>query len=133
MSLLYTTDFRKSTVRGALVVAPAALALMVMLLWFGSIRNPDPLSAEKANRECILTGGLSFHCSMTGSDPAAAMQGTERGEPSGVQSPGISIDSGEGQNNQRCLLPGIPCTLDPGNPAPGQPEGVQVLQEMRTY
>ena len=48
MNLLYATDFRKSTVRGTLVVAPAALALIVMLLWLGSIRNPDPLVANKA-------------------------------------------------------------------------------------
>ena len=164
MNLLYTTDFRESNVRGTLVVAPAALALMVMLLWLGSIRNPDLSSADKArlysacpegslapcadltlaipmgpgdsaivdktSQECTVTG--SFHC-MTESDSATAMEGTEAGEALDVQFPDASIISGEGPDNQRCFLPGIPCNLDSGNPVLAQSSDVLVTQKMRTY
>ena len=62
MNLLYNTDFQKSTIRGTLVVAPTALALIVMLLWFGSIRNPDPLSADKAELYSACLEGSFAPC-----------------------------------------------------------------------
>ena len=54
MNLLYATDYRRCTVRSTLIDAPVALALIVMLLWFGSLRNPDPVSADEARQfqEC---------------------------------------------------------------------------------
>lgn len=49
MDLLYNTDYRKSTVKETLIVAPLALALIVALLWFGSDRNPDPVSGDESS------------------------------------------------------------------------------------
>ena len=194
MNLLYNTDFRKSTVRGTLVVAPAALALIVMLLWFGSIRNPDPLSADKAKLysacpegsfapcadaalriraltpaspesdnnasrgQHVLNGGIKrasvpsntefpataadkgLDCTISGgwfclpeSDTPFDTQREETGEDFDVQFPGASLNTGEGQDHQRCLLPGIPCTPNSGSPVLGQSTGVLVTQELRTY
>ena len=54
MSLIYHTYLQNNTFESSLMVAPVALALIVMLLWFGSVRNLDPLSADE--------GGLTFEC-----------------------------------------------------------------------
>ena len=164
MNLLYTTNLRKSTVGRALIVAPAALALIVMLLWFGSLRNPDQVSADDASlswgclevslapcgdlspgntvdavnsatsfrtgSECIFTDGI--HCAIE-SDPTTAIQTLKTVQPVDLQSLGVSpIDGGE-QENERCLLPGIPCTLESDNPVLGQTVGVQSTLELRTY
>lgn len=194
MNLLYNTDFRKSTVRGTLVIAPAALALIVMLLWFGSIRNPDPLSADKADiypaclegsfapcvdaalrigvftpaspendndasrGQHVLKGGIEsasvpsntdfpattadkgLECTISGgwsclpeSDSPFDTQRAETGEDFDVQFPSASLNTGEGQDDQRCLLPGIPCTPESGNPGLGQSSGILATQELRTY
>ena len=111
MNLLYRTNFRKSTVLGSLFVASAALALIVILLWFGSIRSPDPASASKAS----------------------TVQGDGAGARMGIQFLGHSPEVGEEQEFQRCVLPGIPCTLGPDDPIAVQTASVQANEELRTY
>ena len=102
MGLIYNTNLKASTARSTLIVAPAALALIVLLLWFGSIRNPDPVSADE--------GRSLWDC------PQASLEPCD--EPASMNSVDTSIDaasvSSSGHSGEKCLFPGIPCLHDHG-------------------
>ena len=116
--------------KSALIVASAALALLVMLLWFGSVRDADPVSADE--------GGLSQQCSQvtsvscegaTGQGSSAALAASElNGHSSVLQlaDARVPATSGGGQEESKCLLPGIPCTSSSG--ASNWLEGTLVYQ-----
>ena len=131
MNLINATDYRRVSLRSALIVAPAALALIVVLLWFGSTRNPDPVSADEARLYSDCLEGSLAPCG--GESVTPAPHGNGAMESNGTQIPGTSPDSGGGQDSQRCLLPGIPCFHDSGATYQGMSASVQVTQELRTY
>ena len=117
-----------------LVVAPAALALIIALLWFGSIRNPDPVSADEGRLYLECAEGVWAPCEDATLTAGPLSNGT--GELNGAQISGISgasfIPSGE-EESGRCIFIGNPCYQDPGLGYIGQSAGVQVNQELRTY
>ena len=137
MHLLNTTDYRRTPLLSTLIVAPAALALIVALLWFGSIRNPDPVSTDKGRLYLECAEGSQDFCEDATLIVTPLGNGT--GELNGVQIPGISLDTGtpfitDGeQENGRCIFIGNPCYQDPGLGYIGQSAVVQVNRELRTY
>ena len=131
MNFLNPTDYSRAPLLSALIVAPAALALIVVLLWFGSTRNSDPVSADEARLYSECLEGAVAPCEDATLKVRPLGDGT--GELSGVQDLGTSPGSDSAQDNQRCLLPGIPCSHDPDLGYIGQSVGVQATQELRTY
>ena len=137
MNLLYTTNLRNSTVRGSLIVAFAALALIVLLLWFGSIRSPDSVAADEARlySECPA-GMLEYGEDLSGATSIgtgnSATQEKSAGESPDIQFLGTSLLGGEEQNDGRCIFIGNPCWQDPGPWNSGQSD-VQASRVLRTY
>ena len=117
MGLLYNTTLLGTNFKSALIVAPAALALIVLLLWFGSIRNPDPVSADDGRALSDCPQASLEPCKDTalkampiiGLAPENAGDSTTTGQSLWATS---TLDSGTG--SEKCLLPGIPCLHDTG-------------------
>ena len=118
MHLLNTTDYRRTPILSTLIVAPAALALIVALLWFGSIRNPDPVSADEGRLYLECVEGSQDFCE--DATLTAKPLGNGTGESNGAQLPGISGASFIPSGDQ--VIGHI-----------GQSASVQVNQELRTY
>ena len=137
MHLINTTDYRRTPFLTTLIVAPAALALIVALLWFGSIRNPDSVSADEGRLYLACSEGSQEFCE--GATLVAGPLSKGAGEFSGVQVPGMSLDTGTSfipggePENGRCIFIGNPCYQGPGLGYIGQSADVQVNQELRTY
>lgn len=137
MHLINTTDYRRAPLVSTLIVAPAALALIVSLLWFGSIRNPDPISADEGRLYSECAEGSQEFCADATLISGPLGNGT--GESNGAQLPGISLDTGTSfipsgeEENGRCIFIGNPCYQGPDVGYIGQSAGVQVNQELRTY
>ena len=137
MRLTNTTDYRKAPFLSTLIVAPAALALIVALLWFGSIRNPDHVSADEGRLYSECAAGSQEFCE--DATLMAGPLGNGTGELNGAQLPGISLDSaisffpGGEDDSGRCIFIGNPCYQDPNLGYIGQSVDVQVNQELRTY
>ena len=137
MHLTNTTDYRRTTFLSSLIVATAALALIVALLWFGSSRNPDPVSADEGRLYLECAEGSQEFCG--DATPTAGPLGNGTGELNGAEVPGISLDSvtsfipsGE-EESGRCIFIGSPCYQDSGLGYIGQSASLQVNQALRTY
>ena len=137
MHLTNTTDYRRAPLLSTLIVAPAALALIVALLWFGSIRNPDPVSADDGRLYLECAEGSQEFCE--DATLTAGPLGNGTGELNGAQIPGISLDSvasfipGGDTESGRCIFIGNPCYQDTGLRYIGQSSRLQVNHELRTY
>ncbi len=122
MGWTFDANATGSTNPRTLVAGVAVLAAVVFLLWFGSLRIPDTVSAEgsRSTVECPLT--QQKECgevvSSSRSEVRPAAEGTShayvRQEPVGRGFFGITAfenagNAVTGEISQRCLLPGNPC------------------------
>ena len=150
MHLTNTTDYRRSPFLSTLIVAPAALALIVVLLWFGSIRAATTVSAHQvgpdsdsysiqsmteSREDGISSCILPVYCWGNPESPLGEPQTAEQGNQGfgSASITGTPFMTGGDQSDGRCILIDNPCYQDPGLGYIGQSVGLQVNQELRTY
>ena len=150
MNLINTTDYRRVSFPGALIVAPAALALIVALLWFASIRTGTTVSAHhvdpgsdsypvqsmtESGEDGINSCILPVYCWGNPESPLGEPQTAEQGNQNfgSASITGTSFVAGGDQIDGRCTFIGNPCYQDPGIGYIDQSASLQVNQELRTY
>ena len=152
MDLIYGRSPIGSTGRRTLMAAVFALAAMVLLLWFGSLRGPgialaaefDTNGGQSIDERCFLAIPCWLHDGTVIGDQtlweeqdenvgALEAQGTETGDSFKFQLLGTSLNSGGEDNVGRCLLPGIPCIHQSGSGLTGQSAGVLSTMLLQTY
>ena len=125
MGLTYGTNLMDTTSRRTLAAAVSLLAAMVLLLWFGSLRTADTVSADGSRSlvECPETPYEQCEEAsmdvrplvLPNSESAGRNYGTQEIEGRGF--PGIPALENTGYAigvhiSERCLLPGIHCFND---------------------
>ena len=125
MGLTYGTNLMDTTSRRTMAAAVSLLAAMVLLLWFGSLRTSDTVSADGSRSlvECPETPyeqceEVSLDVRplvLPNSEAAGRNSGTQ--EIEGRRFPGVPALENAGYAigghiSDRCLLPGIPCFND---------------------
>ncbi len=107
MSLIYGTNYPRANSRSALAVAPVSLALIILLLWLASIRNPDPVSAGE--------DGLHPECPQSTSEPLDEV--AVETMPAVPASPENSGSSSAAQKARTEVSRRSPSASDTGSPA----------------
>ena len=137
MGWTYGPNSMGSTSRTTWAATIFVMAAMVLLLWFGSLRSEDTVSAHlvspRSDAHPIQTGAeigdeglftcrLGIPCLATPNSAVGEPQEIENGAHSILNIEGASFTSG-GQEDERCLLVGIPCFTSSSVGYTGQPGG----------
>ena len=87
MGIIYGRKVKGSTSRYILIAAPAALALIILLLWFGSTRNPDPAADEERRPHSDCPKGTPENCqgAVPPTGPATQLSLRNHGDSEGVR------------------------------------------------
>ena len=147
MGWIYGANSMGSTKRTTIASAIVVMGSMVLLLWFGSLRDPgvalaaefDTNGDQSIHERCFLdtycleTGLTGIGTQSLGEQQAGSAVALETGDSLQHQLLGAAVNSGGGGNVERCLLPGIPCTQVPDPVNTGVNGAGLVATALQTY